>query len=310
MTAERAPVRFVWGDHAETDTYLAVLNESYSTTRFTRDWYDWKHHGSPFGPSRIMVAEGPDGIEGVAFGLPWTYSSGGEPVPGSRTVDGGTLPIARGRRVLGGLISLELSRWDPDGRPGVIVATATDTARRSHEKNGALLLDRLTYAYCVPPLGRGARLRIDPDVVDSVVPSADLAMGTHWTPHALRWRMDPRSGHDYAAASLQASDGPNGIVYRVMSRRGLRTLVPIVTWGSERERAALLTAVARDTRALAVLAPCGAGAAPLPLRPVRSAGHAWVCAWDRRRPVADHARSGLARLDGWSLGYGELEGLV
>lgn len=298
------------GTDADVDACLDVLNQSYDTSRFTPEWFAWKHRECPFGASRIIIAEGSDGFYGAFFALPWDYESEGRAIPGSRTVDGGTLPAARGRRVLGAMIAHEVNRWSSDSNPGIVVATATDAARKSHQRNATLALDELRYAYCQLPFARPGGVDFDPAALDDYVSAGQHAVGTHWTPAALRWRIDARSTNDYEVARLRSSDTSNGLVFRIVSQRGLRTLVPVVAWGSTQDLARLLVSVALRRGAITALAPVGPGAVPLPLVPRRPAGHAWVCAWDRRVPVQEHESSELADLAGWCMGYGELEGLI
>ena len=305
-----APVEIRAGGEDDVETCLVVLNEAYDTNRFTTDWYRWKQLECPFGTSRMWLAEGPAGIDGVFFALPWCYRDGDGPVDGVRTVDGATLPPARGRGVLGALIAHEIRQWDSVERPGVIVATATETARRSHVRNGALALPALQYGYCLPGRRFLAGLDHGEHVLDDYLPDDIDGMGTEWSVSALRWRTDPRSGRQYQASRLRSSDSANGIVYRVNSSRGLRSIVPIAVWGAHHERARLLASVGRASAAPLVLTPVGRGAEEVPAHRVASAGHAWVCVWDRRIPEERHDRSPLASLDGWRLTYGELEGLM
>lgn len=311
MSAEQGdPVEVRAGTDDDLSTCLDVLNRSFDTTRFTQEWFDWKHRSCPFGSSRMWLADSEDGVVGLFFALPWHYRADEHRVAGVRTVDGATLPAARGRRVLGTLIRHEYEQWGPGVRPGVLVATATETARRSHVKNGALALPPLRYAYCLPPIRRPARIHAGDSVLDGFVSVDHPGMGTDWSPEALRWRTDQRSGNAYDAASLRESDTPNGLVYRINDSRGLRTVVPLVSWGTTQTQRRLLSSVAAHARSPVLITPIDEGAAPLPVRRVRDAGHAWVCVWDRRVDPAAQDRSPLGRLTGWSLGYGELEGLI
>lgn len=288
---------------------LQILNQSYGTTSFTPDWHAWKHLECPFGPSRLILAEVDSAVCGAFFALPWDYRLAGRTFAGARTVDGGTLPAARGRRVLGAMIADEVGRWSSDGSPGVVVATATDAARRSHVRNGALALPPLRYGICAPPLTRPARVDRDLDTLDSYVFQED-GMGTAWTGASLRWRIDQRGGNAYEVVTLCRADGPNGLAYRTTTRGRVSIVIPVIMWGSQRERRQLLAAAAWSSRAPGIMVPIGEGAETTGLRPVRGTSHAWVCVWDRRSPPTEHANSPLGRLSGWSLSYGELEGII
>lgn len=306
-----ASVRIRAASPEDVETALEVLNRSYSTDRFTVEWHSWKHLECPFGASRLWLAEGPRGVDGLFFALPWNYRDENGDVAGVRTVDGATLPSARGRGVLGKLIATECTKWNHAERPGVLVATATAAARRSHVKNGALALPQLNYVYHVPKRLGTARLEQGEQVLDSYHPDPVTGMSTAWTPAALRWRRDPRSGHFYECVRLTNSDEPNGLLFRVESRgRLLRILVPITIWGNVSDRRKLLASAARSAGAPLVLSPSGAGAERAEARAIKRAGHTWVCAWDRRLPPEQHSESPLGNLKGWQLTYGELEGLI
>lgn len=288
---------------------LDVLNRAYDTARFTPAWHAWKHLECPFGPSSLILAELDGEACGAFFALPWKYSQGEQQSAGSRTVDGGTLLAARGRRVLGAMIADEVGRWTSNLSPGVVVATATEAARRSHERNDALALPPLRYGICPPPIMRPARVDSDLNVLDGYVREAH-GMATAWSGASLRWRIDRRSGHAYEVVTLRHAEGANGLIYRTANRGRLRVVVPVSLWGSTRERSQLLAAAAWSSRAPGILAPVGEGSQNTGLRPLRGAGHALVCVWDRRVPAADQRRSPLAKLAGWSLSYGELEGNI
>src|SRR5690606_41058458 len=138
-------------------------------------------------------------------------------IDGVRVVDGGTTPVARRRGVLQAMIHREVVEWSPDGRAGIVVATATPAARGSHIKNGATALAPIRYHLGLPATVRTAQLTTVDGVLDGYVPSDDPRIGSDWTPTGLRWRTDPRSGNSYDAASLAESEEPNGLVYRVTS---------------------------------------------------------------------------------------------
>lgn len=293
----------------DVDLALDVLNRAYGTERFTSAWHKWKHLECPFGASSLILAEVDGDVLGAFFALPWVYWHDGRDFAGIRTVDGGTLPAARGRRVLGAMIANEVGRWTHDMSPGVVVATATDAARRSHVRNGALALPPLRYAVCAPPFMRPAQVDRKVDVLDGYIADGP-GMGTAWTGAAWRWRIDHRSGNAYEVVTLRRADGANGLVYRTTTRGQVRIVVPLGLWGSEHERRQLLASAAWSSRAPGILVPVGEGAQNTGLRSVRRAGHAWVCVWDRRVPRVDHEKSPLGELSGWSLSYGELEGII
>lgn len=295
---------------ADQDRCIELLEAGYGEARFSPDWFRWKHTECPWGSSNIFLCDDEDSGDalGVAFGLPWRYRFGDAVVDGARTVDGATLPASRGRRVLGRVIRAELDRWDPVERPGVVVATATDAAQKSHERNGAITLPPITTAYAIAAPGRRARLLTGDAVLDTVTVDSERGLHTDWDPASLRWRTDPRSGHRYEALALAEAEEANGIVYRILAWHGVPIVVVTTIWGPTDHRQALLGALMRRERTVAALAPHGPGTDSLPLRPAKASGSATMCVWDLR-PEADGPDS-AHRIENWRLTHGEIEGLI
>lgn len=310
-------IRVRLGDDRDIDECLRVLSTAYDRP-FTREWFSWKHRDCPWGPSRMYIAEDDGGVLGVVFGLDWPYRRRAADgsithIDGARFVDGATLPPARGRRVLGILVRDELLEWDPASHQGVLLATATPAAQRSHARNGASTLEPITSSLGIPRSLRPAALLDGDSILDSHVESAPGVTGerlsTAWTPATLRWRIDARSGRDYRVAALASSDAPNGIVYRVARQRGLRALYPVITWGTVAEQRRLVGAVALSVRAPVVHAPVGAAVAEPLTRPFRSSGTSVMCVWDRRE--LNEASGPPATIgSSWSLSMADLEGLI
>lgn len=305
-----ADIEVLYDHDADVDRCLAVLAVAYATDRFTRDWWEWKHQSGPWGPSRPVLVTSESGDLGAFFALPWHYRAGGVRIPGVRVVDGGTTPAARRRGVLQAMIRREVITWG-DENPGIVVATATPQAQGSHLKNGATVLPPLRYHLgLVSRVGaflRPARLREGLDVLDDYQSDDSAGIGSDWSPAALRWRTDPRSGNTYAVAALAEATAPNGLVYRIANLARLRVLIPLATWGSRREIAVLLGSALRRSRGVAVYSPAGPGAVDLPVRWVKGRSEVLVCVWERGRLPADCDPTVLS---GWRLGCAEVEGLI
>lgn len=300
MTAGDITVRL--GDDADIELALATLNAGYDHRTFTPEWFDGKHRRGPWGPSRMFLAEQDDRVLSVAFGLPWQYRQSGELIDGVRTVDGSTPPAGRGRGGLGRVMSAEIDRWSIDARPGIVIATATPAAQKSHARNNAVTFDPISLGYGAPPLARRADLRRGDEVLDDVTIDGDL-IRTDWTPRALRWRTSEWSGYRYDAAALATADAAHGVVYRVAAVRGpLRAVVPIVTWGPSALIRRTLGNVARLERTALCLVPGGPGTADSGATPRRSTATSVICVWDRRPNPASLADYGMQ--------FGELEGLI
>ena len=297
------------GSPSDVPACLEVLSTSYSSDAFTDEWFSWKHRECPFGPSRIYLAEERGSIVGLFCALPWRFATGERAVESVRLVDGAVLPAARGRGVLGRLVVAELAEWDPSHRPGLVVATATPEAQRSHSRNGATTLEPIHAAYGLPRRFRREPLHHGVSVLDSYSQPTSPRISTAWTVEALRWRIDPRSGHQYRAASLADSSESNGMIYRAVRRRWGRVLIPLLSWGDTDVRGRLLGAVARTTQSSIVLAPVDAGATTTEMRPLRTRSGSVVCVWDRRRGSERSPEAVMTRSD-WSLSMADLEGLI
>jgi len=294
------------GDEFSTAQLVDVLAQAYGQP-FTEDWLRWKHREGPWGPSRCWVAVDDAGILGLVFGLPWTYRVGSESVRGSRLVDGGSTPRARGRGVFQAVVAEELRQWDADTSPGIVLATATPEAAGAHAKNGATVLDPIDYAYGPAPRLSRARLHRGLDVLDTYRSDDRGTFHTDWDPATLRWRIDPRSGHAYHAASLAGGSDAHGAIYRVVTVKGVRVLVVALTWGDTRDVRELLGALAWHERTPALLGPAGPGAAPRPWPTWIRRNSALLCVWPEiSAPLAQQSRT----RDGWSLSGIDVEGVI
>lgn len=316
-TTSSAGVTVRLGGPDDVDDCLAVLGAAYGRA-FTREWFEWKHLECPWGSSRLHIAEDHEQILGLFLALDWPYrrrdgSGAVTPVPGVRLVDGATLPPARGRGVLGAMVFNELKEWGPSGRKGVLLATATPAAQKSHARNGATTLDPIAATIGVARAFRPAALVRGDEVLDTYTPDAPGVtterLRTAWTPDTLRWRTDPRTGYRYHAAALASADDANGVIYRVSVQRRVRTIVPMLTWGSVADQRRLVGAVAWAERTPLVHAPVG-GAVDAPLtRPLRRSGASVMCVWDRRDLSGSDAPSATTDAS-WSLAMADLEGLI
>jgi hypothetical protein len=100
--------------------------------------------------------------------------------------------------------------------------------------------------------GRRAAAGLDWDILgdDAIVPAPVVAADrpramTAWTADALRWRIDPRSGHDYRAVRLADSDHSHGAIVRRTATRGVGTLVVVHSWGPEADQVSVVEAAGR-----------------------------------------------------------------
>lgn len=263
----------------------------------------------PLGPSQPVVARDDEGVLGVGFGLPWRFRADGVAIDGWRLVDGATTPRALRRGVFRRIVRRLLDSWSPADRPGILLATATPEAQFAHVKNGATALEPIDLLY--RPVGYSrAAVESGTNVLDGFRqdprPGTILSdRDTDW----LRWRIDPRSGISYQASRLVHGDVPHGVVHHTTSHRGVATLVISSEWGPDRERRQLVRALARRSRALAVLTPMGPGTASPEPRVALRRGRSLMCIWDRTGD-ADDLQSDPNKRSSWSLDGLDLEGVI
>ena len=304
-----ADVDFVVEDQGQLPAaeLLAVLADGYGHA-FSADWFEWKHRRGPWGPSRAVVARDDGGLLGVVFGLPWRFHADGHEHDGIRLVDGATTPRAVRRGVFRRIVQELLEPTDGSRRPEIVIATATPEAQGAHVKNGAVALDPIAYSYR-PTAWSGATLVSGDEVTAGFRPGwRDPLVSTPWTSAALRWRIGPAIGATYSVEQLANSDSVNGLVHRIVSRRGLRVLVVATLWGSAADRRRLVRAAARRARAVAVLAPTGPGTPTAMPRPAVRRGQSLLCVWDHRHPPAN--RTDIGTRERWSLDGLDLEGVI
>jgi hypothetical protein len=291
-------IRDVTGEDPQ--VILDVLRDGYGRT-FSREWFEWKHRSSPWGPSRCWLAADEAGPLGVVFGLPWRYQSGGRIVVAARLVDGATTPRSARRGVFRAVVRNELDAW-PDG---IVIATATPEAQGAHVKNGAIALEPIHYVYR-PTWYSPARTDSGPHVLDGCAPPETGARWTTaWDAPAMRWRTDARSGIDYEVSRLAQADVVHGIVHRVVVTKAVRTLVITASWGPQREVDQLIRALAVRRACALVLAPRGDGAALRERKPYVARGRSLLCVW---RTIGDASR--CSERKDWALQGADLEGVI
>jgi hypothetical protein len=300
--ADGGDVELVEGREVAIADILGVLEAGYGRP-FGEDWFRWKHVEGPWGPSRPVVARDAGGPLGVVFGLPWRYRVDGDSVDGIRLVDGATTPRALRRGVFGRIGRELIDPTNGSVRPPIVMATATPEAQGAHVKNGATAVQPIRSWY---RLTRYSRAAVGTADLGADVPSFGVAghVTTAWDAASLRWRIDRRSGARYQVAHLVHADARHGVVYRVGPRR---TLLLTARWGPSRECATLLRAVAWRHRAVAVLAPAGAGTLESTPRAGVPRGRSLLCVWDRRPPPAP---LDLGHRATWGLSGLDLEGYI
>jgi hypothetical protein len=295
------------------DDLLEVVEQAFGRHR-GHDWFDWKHREGPWGPSTGLAAVDDSGCVGVSLLLPWRFRFGDETIDALRAVEAATVPRARGRGVFTRLNAV----LDPHEHRGascqLLFATPNALSREGLVKLGWSKLGPIPHAYRLTPVtawsAGGSADIVGMDGLDQMpAAAAGSRIATAWTAAAMRWRIDPRSGHDYRVAHLEHADAPTGLVYRIASRRRTRILAAIAAWGPLAGRRALTAGAARQERAPLVLDTAGPGALPLvPGRSLRRGSSLLMMTW--RDDGWPSARWPLGSERDWALTFADLEGVI
>ena len=298
---------------------LAVLSEAFDRP-LSDEWFAWKHREGPWGPSRGWVAVADDEVVGVRLFVPWMLATPTGPVAIGRAMDGAVAPKAQRRGIFSRLVQAEMEYQQVDPTWPVLYSTSVPASRDAYLKAGWSVF---SVAGEMGPLrpGRRAAAGLDWDILGDDTVARDVApatpsgrpiAATAWTVEALRWRTDPRSGHDYRSVRLADSDHPHGAIVRRTSSQGLATLVVVHAWGPTAEQAAVVDAAGRALGArawLRIAPPAGTprrGWGRLARRRDVSTVSVWSAAPDPTTAIGfDPLTAG-----GWAFSHADLEGTM
>lgn len=283
----------------DANAVLALLNEAFDRSR-SPDWYAWKHLSGPWGPSVGWVAEDEDGVVAARLMTPWNLWSKEELVPIERAMDGGVSPRARRQGLFSRCVAAEMEAISAGRRQvRLVYSTSVPASREAYRKLGWDIRD-VPHVLTVsrPVLPRSTALVWDDALDQSAVATAD-DWATAWTPEALKWRIDPRSGHEYHAVRLREADGSQGVIVRLGRLKGVPLLVVLHSWGSRGEIRELLASVSAAMRT-----PIQLHASASPLGGLaKSVGASTVSLWS-----PDIAEGGA--VPKLALGFADLEGVM
>ena len=289
---------------------LEAINEAFGRHRGL-DWYRWKHMDGPWGPSRGWVALDGGEVVGTRLFVPWQLRSRDGLHACSRAMDGATVPRARRRGIFSNLIRREIDQLVDQPTWHCLYSTSVPASREAYRALGWTILQSTRMQYRPVRLRSAARVRLDAFLPEPVAESENR-LGTDWNSAALAWRTDARSTVTYRTALLDDSAAAShGLVFRVLSRSGLRVLAPVHVWGSPIHRARLVDGAALASRCLAVLEPVGPGTdGPSgPARVSRGTSGSTVSLWagggETGRPHDD-----VHRLSAWAFDQADLEGAL
>lgn len=287
----------------------AVLNALNRATHpgHSCDWFVWKHEVNPAGTSLGWVALGKTGVLGIRLFMHWKLQVGTALIHAVRPVDTVTVPEARRQGVFRKLTEFAVAAVVANPQIDLIFNTPNENSRPGYARMGWTILPPLAHALQPSFYGRYGTI-VQDDFVFDAFDSADLSP-TCWMTQSsanfMRWRYDSRSGVDYRWARLSAATTPNGVIYRVTTKWGIRLLVINELTGSTNDCSVLLHSVARKEHTPALLLATGSGARNIIQGPRLRRGNSVVAV----RPLRAHSPD-PTRLESWALTLGDLEQVI
>lgn len=288
------------------DEVLAVLDQTFGPGH-DEAWFKWKHIDNPFGQSLGWVAIGQDGVLGVRLFMRWRLQYGGREVQAVRPVDTATTVSARGKGIFRELTQFAVSSVLNDRQIDLIFNTPNENSRPGYERMGWTILPPIAHGVRPVLPGRTAIIETTDvafEAFDQFVPERGR-LTTYRNAEVVKWRYNNRYRVSYKRACLQQSNEANGIVYRIVKRRGIRLLVVNELIGTSPECRLLVQSVARQQGALAVMAATGVGALDFIQGPKLKRGRTFLAVRPLRNMEAD-----VTNLNRWALSLGDLEGTI
>jgi GNAT superfamily N-acetyltransferase len=298
------------------------------------EFFRWKHHQNPFGPSFMLVAESEGRLVGLRAFMRWRFEGDGHSFAAVRAVDTATHPDFQGRGVfsrltlaaleaLQGQVDLVFNTPNRASRPGYLkmgwrevgrVPVAVRVRRPVRLARGLRApSDRLPTgpAVAAEPAARALARTEQVEALLAAVPTDDGRLRTPRDLGYLRWRYGSAPLLGYRAVTEEDGGELTGLaIFRVRPRGAAwestvaEVLVPAGDRGAARR---LLRRVARaapvdhltlhaPSRTATAAAAAGAGFLPTP------GGMALVV-----KPLHDGIRPDPTGLRSWALSLGDLE---
>jgi hypothetical protein len=288
------------------DEAIAVINAAFGFER-GGDWYVWKHRQGPWGPSSGVVARDGRGIAGVRLLLPWRFRGPGGTLDAYRAVEAATAPRAQGVGVFS-LLNRQLMARAADAGPTVLFSTPNSNSRGGYAKLGWSWLPPVPHVW--RPVGprrwRGDLLEGTEAITSYGAGSPPARIETDWSPAGLAWRLDPRSGHRYEA--IADGDHRAGVAFRRLRISRVPALLPLLSWGEQRQRRRLLAEAARRTRTAALLDTDEPGGAPASTTRGLPRGGSLLAVWPT--PSLSQRDWPFAEVSRWRAGFADLENVL
>lgn len=293
---------------APLDGLLSALDRTFGPGH-DDNWFDWKHRDSPFGPSIGWAAVARGEVIGARLLMRWRLIGPDGEVDALRPVDTATVPEARRQGVFRALAERAV-RGAREVGAKLLFNNPNRESRPAYRRLGWSVLGPLATSWHLVGPSPRASLVEDGEALGAIA-AASRSVGatgrwvTAHTPDWLSWRYGSGSGRRYGVARLAEAEAPNGIIYRVETRRGVRLLVVVELAGAGRERRRLALSTARREHAQILVAAAGRGAG----------GELGGPALWRRGPVLAVRALGELTPDplersSWALSAGDLEGVI
>lgn len=289
---------------ADVDTEAVVEALSAVFGPRSLEWFKWKHIDNPSGRSLGWVAVDEAGIAGVRLFQRWSLSTGNHDLSALRPVDTMTLPRARRRGIFSSLLNTALDELRSDSNNTLIFNTPNQASRGGYAKSGWTLLPviRHGHRFTTPGVQLGTRMSVE--ALNTPFQGTRGLIETVKSKRYLDWRYDPRAGHRYRAATDDAGCEGASIIYRVQTRRRIRRMILLETFGSESPVRQLVAATARSAGAAITILATGAGTANN-LKPHFLRGSSTLAVLPLTVGEPDPLR-----LESWSLSLGDLEDVL
>jgi GNAT superfamily N-acetyltransferase len=290
----------------DVDEAIAVINAAFGFDR-DDDWFVWKHRQGPWGPSSGLVARDGRGIAGVRVLLPWRFRGPAGPLDAYRAVEAATAPRAQGKGVFS-LLNRHLMERATDAGPTVLFSTPNAKSRGGYAKLGWSWLGPVPHVWRpVRPRRWRASLLEEEHAIDLYEGGPrPNRITTDWSPAALAWRLDPRSGHRYEVIA----DGERraGVAFRRLDNPRVPALLPLLSWGGQRQRGSLLAEAARRTRTAVLLDTGEPGGAPASTARGLTRGESLLAAWPT--PLLAQGDWPVTDVGRWRVGFADLENVL
>lgn len=267
-------------------------------------WFEWKHLRNPFGESIAWIAEDDQGVVGCNFFMAYRAILEGRVVAALRSCESATLPRGRRRGIFSANVRACQKLVAESQEYVFLFGTPNPASSPGFQKLGWTTVSTIRNGISAIAPGSPSTIENAQGAFEAIAaapPPTDLFLQR--TREWLTWRYSSASGRDYQAASLANASAPNGIVYRVADRRGLRLLIVMEATGADNELRELVRSVARRERAWLVISATGAATIKSGSRPLLKRGVSELIAFAPGAPqVLEPAN--------WGVTLGDLEGIL